>query len=36
MIPRAPLVEWGMPLAGLIARRLGAGGGISRLTLQTM
>ncbi|MCC7060137.1 MAG: helix-turn-helix domain-containing protein [Burkholderiaceae bacterium] len=36
MVPREPLVDWGMPLAGLTARRLGASGGISRLALQTM
>ena len=36
MVPKAPLVERGLPLDRLTAQRLGAGGGISRLALQAM
>ena len=36
MVPRAPLVERGLPLGKLMAQRLGAHGGISRLALQAM
>ena len=36
MVPRKPLVERGLPLERLMAQRLGAGGGISRLALQAM
>ncbi|MEB2351735.1 MAG: helix-turn-helix domain-containing protein [Burkholderiaceae bacterium] len=36
MVPRAPLVERGLPLDRLMAQRLGAHGGISRLALQAM
>ncbi len=36
MLPKGPLVERGLPLDKLMARRLGAGGGISRLALQAM
>ena len=36
MVPRAPLVERGLPLDKLMAQRLGAHGGISRLALQAM
>lgn len=36
MVPKAPLVERGLPLEKLMAQRLGAGGGISRLALQAM
>ncbi len=36
MVPKAPLVERGLPLERLMAQRLGTGGGISRLALQAM
>jgi len=36
MVPKDALVERGLPLHELTARRLGAGGGISRLALQSM
>lgn len=36
MVPKAPLLERGLPLRELMARPLGAGGGISRLALQAM
>jgi len=36
MVPKAALVERGLPLHELTARRLGTAGGISRLALQTM
>jgi AraC-like DNA-binding protein len=36
MVPKALLAERGLPLESLTARRLGAGGGVARLALQTM
>jgi hypothetical protein len=36
MLPKADLAERGLPLDELMARRLGGGAGISRLTLETM
>ncbi|MCL4773747.1 MAG: helix-turn-helix domain-containing protein [Burkholderiaceae bacterium] len=36
MVPKAPLVERGLPLEKLMAQRLGSQGGISRLALQAM
>lgn len=36
MVPKAALLERGLPMHELTARRLGAGGGISRLALQAM
>ena len=36
MVPKALLAERGLPLDSLTARRLGAGGGVARLALQTM
>ena len=36
MVPKEPLLERGLPLDKLMAQRLGAGGGISRLALQAM
>lgn len=36
MVPKAPLVERGLPLDELMAQRLGSQGGISRLALQAM
>lgn len=35
-VPKASLVEHGLPIDELMARRLGSGGGISRVALQTM
>jgi AraC-like DNA-binding protein len=36
MVPKARLVERGLPLEQLVARRLGGSGGVSRLALETM